>query len=49
MLRAETVPCPHDAALQDGERGLNRIGMGVAIDVDMEPAANRLVRWHAAH
>ncbi len=43
MLGAEPVPCPHDAALEKRERGLNRVGVNVSHNVDLALVAYCLV------
>ena len=37
MLRADLVPRPHDAPLQERERILDRVGVNVTHDVDLAP------------
>jgi hypothetical protein len=43
MLRANLVPRSHYSALEQGERGFDSVRLGVAIDVNLELVANRLV------
>ena len=43
MLCANSMPRSHDAALQERERGLNRIGVNVTLHVDMGTVPNDLV------
>jgi hypothetical protein len=43
MLGADAVPRADDPALQQGECGFHGIGMDVALNVDFETVANRLV------
>jgi hypothetical protein len=43
MLRADTMPRSHDAALQETESGFDRIGMNVAVNVDAILVADSFV------
>lgn len=43
MLRANAVPATHNAALQKRERGLDGVGMGIALGIDAELVTDSLV------
>jgi len=43
MLRADFMPRSHHATLEQRERGLNTVRVNVALGIDMELVANRLV------
>jgi hypothetical protein len=43
MLGANLVPRSHYSALEQGESGFDSVGVNVALDVDVELVANRLV------
>ena len=43
MLCADVMPSSHHPALQQRERGFNRVGVRIALDVDFQLVANRLV------
>jgi len=43
MLRADSMPRSHDAALQERERGFNRVRVDVPVDVNLELVPDGLV------